>query len=141
VGPYRVQFQNKDPRGFAEFAGQLEEHSGLGAALTLRGVQMRRPALYDLRDELARMTVPMLIVTGDEDEPCLEPNLMLKRTVPSSGLVVVPSTGHTVNLEEPALFNRLVLDFVTSVDAGRWMPRDPRSIAKPNVQVKTRTGG
>jgi pimeloyl-ACP methyl ester carboxylesterase len=143
IGPYRVQFQNKDPRGFAEFARQLSEHSGLGSALTLRGVQMRRPSLYDLQAELSRVNVPMLIVTGDEDEPCLEPDLMLKRTVPSSALVVMPSTGHTVNLEEPSLFNRLVLDFITSVDSGRWTLRDPRSLAQPSVhvQVKSRTGG
>jgi pimeloyl-ACP methyl ester carboxylesterase len=140
VGPYRVQFQNKDPRGFAEFALQLAEHSGPGSALTLRGVQMRRPSLYELRSELAALTVPMLIVTGDEDEPCLEPDLMLKRTIPSSALAVLPRTGHTCNLEEPALFNALVLDFITAVEAGRWAPRDPRSVPAPYVQLKTSRG-
>jgi pimeloyl-ACP methyl ester carboxylesterase len=119
-GPTRMQYLHKDPRGFAEFAGQLAEHSGLGAALTLRGVQMRRPSLYDMTDELRRLTVPMLIMTGDEDEPCLEPDLMLKRTVPSAALAVLPSTGHTCNLEEPDLFNLLVERFITTVAAGRW---------------------
>ena len=128
-GPARVQFQNKDPRGWAEFARQLAEHSSQGSANTMRGVQRERPSLYDLHDDLTRMEIPTLLVVGDEDEGCLEANLMLKRTIPSAGLVVLPRTGHTSNLEEPELFNRLVLDFLATVDAGRWELRDPRSIS------------
>ena len=128
LGPTRVQYQDSDPRGWAEFASMLAQHSPRGAALTLRGVQMRRPSLYDMREELARLTVPTLIVTGDEDEPCLDADVMLKRTIPSSALVVLPRTGHACNLEDPALFNLLVQDFITTVDAGRWTMRDPRSV-------------
>lgn len=128
-GPARVQFQNKDPRGWEEFARQLAEHSSEGSANTMRGVQRERPSLYDLRGDLAALEVPTLLVVGDEDEGCLEANLMLKRTITSSGLAVLPRTGHTSNLEEPELFNRLVLDFLATVDAGRWTPRDPRSIS------------
>ena len=129
VGPARVQFQNKDPDGWREFAAALAEHDATGAELTMLGVQRRRPSLYDLTDELARMTTPLLIVVGDEDEGCLEPDLMLKRTVPSAGLAVLPRTGHTCNLEEPEAFNRAVADFIATVDAGRWSLRDPRSLA------------
>jgi pimeloyl-ACP methyl ester carboxylesterase len=128
LGPSRVQLQAKDPRGWAESKRWLAEHDPVGAALTLRGVQMRRPSLYDLDDQLRRLEVPTLIVTGDEDEGCLEPNLMLKRTIPSSALAVLPRTGHACNLEEPALFNRLVQDFLAAVEAGRWTLRDPRSL-------------
>src|SRR5690349_5136401 len=108
VGPARVQFQNKDPRGWAEFAAALAEHDATGAELTMLGVQARRPSLYDLTDELAQMTTPVLLVDGDEDEGCLEPGLMLKRTIPTAALVLLPRTGHTVNLEEPEAFSRLV---------------------------------
>ncbi len=129
VGPYRVQFQAKDPRGWAEFARMLAEHSATGSALTMRGVQKTRPSVWELEAELRKMTVPTLIVTGDEDEPCLEPNLFLKRTIPTAGLWVAPKTGHTVNLEEPDLFNRAIQDFWSQVEVGRWQARDPRSIA------------
>lgn len=129
VGPARVQFQNKDARGWAEFARQLAEHSDEGSTLTMRGVQRERPSLYALTDALRAMTVPTLIVTGDEDEGCLEPDLMLKRTIPSAGLAVLPRTGHTCNLEEPELFNELVLRFTTAVEQGAWGLRDPRSLA------------
>jgi pimeloyl-ACP methyl ester carboxylesterase len=129
LGPARVQFQNKDPRGWAEFVQQLSQHSGPGSAHTLRGVQMRRPSLYELTAELAEMRVPTLVVTGDEDEGSLDPDLMLKRTIPSAALAVLPRTGHACNLEEPGLFNRLVQDFITTVDSGRWTLRDPRSVS------------
>src|SRR6516164_4247495 len=68
VGPARVQFQNKNPRGWAEFAAALAEHSALGSALTMRGVQRARPSLYALRDDLAGVRTPVLLLVGDEDE-------------------------------------------------------------------------
>ncbi|HEV8564115.1 MAG TPA: alpha/beta hydrolase [Actinomycetota bacterium] len=129
VGPARVQFQNKDPRGWEEFARQLGEHSIEGSAHTMRGVQRERPSLYDLQDSLAALEVPTLLLVGDEDEGCLEANLMLKRTIPSAALTVLPRTGHTSNLEEPERFNGLVGEFIRTVDAGRWTLRDPRSVS------------
>ncbi|HEY3682516.1 MAG TPA: alpha/beta fold hydrolase [Streptosporangiaceae bacterium] len=126
-GPARVQFQDKDPRGWAEFDRNLGEHSDLGARLTMLGVQRLRPSLYDLRDELAALAVPALVVSGDEDDGCLETDVMLKRTIPASGLAVLPKTGHTINLEEPDAFNRAVGDFLTAVENGAWPRRDPRA--------------
>ena len=128
LGPARVQFQNKDPRGWRQFADMLAEHSSLGSALTMRGVQKGRPSLWDLEDDMKALTVPTLVVTGDEDDPCLAPALFMKQAIASSGLVVFPRTGHTVNLEEPDAFNRAVADFFAQVEAGRWTGRDPRSV-------------
>jgi pimeloyl-ACP methyl ester carboxylesterase len=128
-GPTRVQFMDKDPLGWAEFRDRLAAGSARGHALTLQGVQMTRPSVFELEDRLARLRVPTLVVTGDEDEPCLEPGLFMKRKIPSAGLVVIPKAGHTINLEEPEAFNRAVLDFLTAVDGGRWPPRNPASQA------------
>lgn len=127
----RVQFENKDPRGWAEFKAQLAEHSAEGSANTMRGYQKTRPSLYDLEDRLKKLIVPTLVVTGDEDEPCLDPDLFLKRTIPSAGLWVLPKCGHTINLEEPDAFNRGVADFIAKVEAGAWGLRDPRSLSAP----------
>jgi pimeloyl-ACP methyl ester carboxylesterase len=129
LGATRVQFQNKDPRGWREFRTMLAEHSPTGSALTLRGVQRRRPSLYDLAGDLKQIRLPVLLMTGDEDEPCLAPTLMLKRTIPTAALAVLPRTGHAVNLEEPGLFNQFLADFFHQVEAGRWTSRDPRSLA------------
>ncbi len=125
----RIIFQLKDPLGWEEFARQLGEHSATGSALTMRGVQARRPSIYDLENELKKMTVPTLVMVGDEDDHCLQPGIFLKKTVPACGLAVLPKSGHTLNLEEPALFNSLVADFLASVEQERWSPRDPRAIA------------
>jgi pimeloyl-ACP methyl ester carboxylesterase len=132
-GPTRVQFADKDPRGWREFAAQLAEHSAIGAALTLRGVQGRRPSVYALEAQMRQLQVPTLIVTGDEDEPCLEPGLFMKRTIPSAGLVVMPKCGHTINLEEPDAFNRIINDFLIVVEAGRWGVRNPASLSASAV--------
>ena len=93
----------------------------------MRGVQARRPSLWDLTDGMRRLHVPTLIMTGDEDDPCLEPGLLMKRTIPTAALVVFPNTGHALNLEEPDLFNQSCADFFHQVESGRWPRRDPRS--------------
>jgi pimeloyl-ACP methyl ester carboxylesterase len=129
LGPTRVQHQNKDPRGFREFADGLAGHSAVGAAMTLRGVQKRRPSLYDLAGEMAKITAPTLIMTGDEDWPCLEPGLMMKRTITTAGLVVMPNCGHAINLEEPDEYNRHIDDFLHAVELGKWPARDPRAMS------------
>jgi pimeloyl-ACP methyl ester carboxylesterase len=127
LGPTRVQFQNKNPRGWQEFADQLAGHSTPGSALTMRGVQARRPSLWELVEGMRALKVPTLIVTGDEDDPCLEPALLMKRSISTSALAVIPSSGHTLNIEEPEEFNRLLLNFLSAVDIGAWRARDPRS--------------
>ena len=131
----RVQFQNKNPRGWAAFVERLAQHSQVGAACTMRGVQGRRPSLYDLEAELRAMPVPTLVIVGDEDDHCLQPGIFLKRAIPACGLVVLPKTGHAVNLEEPDLFNHHVAEFIAAVEAGRWDRRDPR--ADPGQLIKT----
>ncbi len=129
LAPSRVQFQNKDPRGWREFADQLARNSTQGSARTMRGVQKRRPSLFDLVERMKTITAPTLVMTGDEDWPCLEPALLMKRTIMSAALVVMPNTGHTLNLEEPAAFNAHLDLFFQMVDAGRWPNRDPRALS------------
>jgi pimeloyl-ACP methyl ester carboxylesterase len=132
----RVQFEAKDPRGWREMVDWLAEHDARGAANTMRGVQARRPSLYDLEDRLRQLALPTLIVAGDEDDQTLQPGIFLKRLISASGLLVLPKTGHTINLEEPAAFNHAVAEFFAQVDAGRWLARDPR--ARPDEILRTR---
>ena len=118
-GPTRLQLLRKNPRGFEEFLAHLREHSAEGKARTLSGYQARRPSLQDFAQEFARLQIPVLLIAGDEDEPCLETTLWLKRTLPNAGLWICPNSGHAVNLEEPAAFNRNVGDFLGAVDRKR----------------------
>ena len=136
VGPTRVQFQNKNPRGWQEFRDQLAAHSALGSANTMRGVQAERPSLFDLKEAMAGITAPTLVLTGDEDWPCLLPGVMMKENIPTAALVVMANCGHTINIEEPDEFNTIVLDFLAQVDAGRWQNRDPRAVNRSILGVK-----
>jgi proline iminopeptidase len=124
-GPSRLQLELKDPRGFAEFSTQLSEHDPQGSAHMSRGFQGERPSLHDFERDIRRLTTPALIVVGDEDERCIEPGLFLKDAIPASGLMIFPKTDHAVNLEEPDLFNQVIDDFLSRVDGGGWLPRDP----------------
>lgn len=123
AGATRVQFREKDPRGWSEFLAGLKSLDPKGAALTLKGVQASRPSLFDLEEELRALSMPVLVIVGDEDEPALEPALFLKRRIRRAGLWVFPKTGHAVNAEEPALFNQSLLAFFTAVENGRWSER------------------
>ncbi len=129
----RVQFEQKDPKGWAEWRDAFAEHSHIGTAITLRNVQGKRPSLLDLKDAISALKVPVLLITGDEDDPALEVTLWLKRTLPMAGLSILPKSGHTVNLEEPALFNSLVQEFLWRVEAGAWGARDVRAQAKSTM--------
>jgi pimeloyl-ACP methyl ester carboxylesterase len=95
----------------------------------MRGVQKRRPSLFDLVDRMKTITAPALVMTGDEDWSCLEPALLMKRTIPTAALIVMPNSGHLINLEEPAAFNGHLTDFFHAVDVGAWPKRDPRALA------------
>jgi len=137
VGPARVQLQNKNPEAWHKFKRALAEHDAAGAANTMRGVQAARPSLYAMREQLQAMSTPVLILAGDEDEGSLEPSLMLKRTIPTSALQILPRTGHTLNLEEPAVFNDAVERFINAVERGEWGSRDPRATAASITGMKT----
>jgi pimeloyl-ACP methyl ester carboxylesterase len=135
-GPTRVQYENKDPRGHAEFKAMLAEHSAVGSANTQQGVQKERPSLYTLVDEMKRIHVPTLIITGDEDWPCLLPGILMKQHIPSAALSVIPNSGHAINIEEPEEYNRVVSDFLSQVESGRWPQRDPRAVSASITGMK-----
>ena len=120
-GATRQTHKRKDPRGFAEFAQMLSEHSPVGHALTMLEVQAKRPSLWELEGELKKFSLPLLVLVGDEDDWCLESSVYLKRTVPTAGLCVIPRSGHTITSEEPAAFNAALADLIANAEAGRWM--------------------
>ena len=126
-GPTRLQFKNKDPRGFAEWEENFVEHSAKGQALTMRGIQRTRPSIFELEEGMKKIGVPMLIMAGDEDDPVIESTVFMKRTIPTAGLTLFPNSGHNINQEEPEMFTDIVHNFITQADAGTWPRRDPRT--------------
>ena len=124
--PMRQAFKRKDPRGYAEFARMLAEHSAEGHAYTMLNLQLKRPTLWEMEDKLKKFSVPLLIIVGDEDEPCIDGSVFLKRTAPSAGLLMIPCTGHNVPSEEPAQFNAALAQLFALAEAGRWLAHKPR---------------
>jgi pimeloyl-ACP methyl ester carboxylesterase len=123
--PMRQALKNKDPRGYAEFARMLSEHSAEGHAHTMLNLQLKRPTLWEMETDLKKFSVPLLIIVGDEDEPCIDGSVYLKRTAPTAGLLVIPRTGHNVPTEEPAAFNAALADLFAAAEAGRWLAHKP----------------
>jgi pimeloyl-ACP methyl ester carboxylesterase len=117
-GPTRVQFMEKDPVGWREFRDRLAAGSAR-TRLTCRGGIVPRSTWTTSR----QLSVPTLVVTGDEDEPCLG-RLFMKQKIWRrrwwSSQVGTPSASRA-GLQPGGP------DFLTAVDTGRWTPRHPES--------------
>lgn len=116
----RASFKRKDPRGFAEFLRYAGEHDAQACAHLARNVISRRKTVPEVEARLKALRMPTLIVVGDEDTPCVAPSLLMRQWIPHAGLLVVPACGHTVNIEEPGLFNLHMAEFLAAVEASRW---------------------
>jgi pimeloyl-ACP methyl ester carboxylesterase len=123
--PTRQSHKYKDPRGYADFARMLSEHSAQGHALTMTMLQSRRPTLWDMEAELRKFSVPLLVIVGDEDETCLDGSVFLKRTAPTAGLLVIPRSGHTITSEEPGAVNAALAELFAAAEGGRWLAHKP----------------
>jgi pimeloyl-ACP methyl ester carboxylesterase len=80
--------------------------------------------LFEREAEIRAIAAPVLVIAGDEDDSTLELAIFLKRTIPRCGLLMLPRTGHTINLEEPAAFNAALQDFLLAVEHGGWSEQD-----------------
>jgi pimeloyl-ACP methyl ester carboxylesterase len=76
-------------RAAVEAAGD----ASVGLANTLRGVQLRRPTMYELEGRLRELRVPRLVIVGEEDTPALDASRFLANTIPDATLTVLPRTG------------------------------------------------
>jgi pimeloyl-ACP methyl ester carboxylesterase len=123
--PMRQSFKNKDPRGWAEFAKMLSEHSAEGHAHTMLNLQLKRPTLWEMEDDLKKYSVPLLVLVGDEDDQCLDGSVFIKRTAPTAQLQVVARSGHTIPSEDPAATNAALAELFSAAEAGRWLSHKP----------------
>ena len=119
--PMRHTFEAKNPVNFAEFEKILAGLSPEGAALTMLNLQRDRPTLWDMEAALRDFSPPLLVLVGDEDHPCLDGSLFLKRTAPTAALQIVPRTGHTITMEEPDIVNAALRDYFAAATDGSWM--------------------
>lgn len=120
AAPQRQALRIKDPRAWDEFIGIIRDLSPEGAALSMLHVLGTRKPIFELREEIAALRMPVLVMVGDQDSPAFEPMLFVHQHARHGGLAVFPCTGHTLPVEEPELFNLLADQFLSAVDCGRW---------------------
>jgi len=119
--PTRLPLKNKNIQKWKEFRNALASHSSIGSALTFRGIQGQRPTIYQRTTQLRNLMIPTLIICGDSDTPCINPSVFMKQNIPKAGLAMFPLTGHTLNVEEPMLFNSTLANFMTAVESDTWL--------------------
>ena len=69
--------------------------------------------LLDMPRRLCAIRIPTLLLVGDHDSPVIRVIVdTLGSRIPSSAVVVIRGSGHMVNMERPADFNRVVLHFL-----------------------------
>lgn len=120
AAPQRQALRTKDPRAWDEFIAIIRSMSKPGSELSLRNVLLTRKPVTELEQGIKGLKMPVLVMVGDQDTPAFEPSLFVHKHAPHSGLAVFPFTGHTLPVEEPALFNALADQFLAAVDSGRW---------------------
>jgi 3-oxoadipate enol-lactonase len=70
---------------------------------------------------LGELACPVLVVVGDADDPAIRTvSERIAAEAPRAQLVVVPSVGHMLSLEEPAAFAELLTGFLADVASGRF---------------------
>jgi pimeloyl-ACP methyl ester carboxylesterase len=63
-------------------------------------------------DGLGSIKVPTLVIVGDQDQPFVAPCEYMAKKIPGARLEVIPGAGHSSNLDQPAIFNRVLGDFL-----------------------------
>ena len=76
-----------------------------------------RPLEPPAARRLAEIRVPTLVVAGDLDQPAtVAAARLLEVSVQGARRVVMPGTAHLPNMERPAEFNEIVLEFLHGLD-------------------------
>jgi len=74
---------------------------------------MRSLVLYDSREKVKYLTLPVLVITGANDgtvPPAAQTELA--KLIPNAKQVEIPDAGHAVNVDQPGLFNQHLLAFL-----------------------------
>jgi len=113
TNPSRAQLQS-NPQFLENWRAQFLMTSPEAYIYCSRGLGARKPLL----DELTKVSVPTLIICGENDEPFVEPSRRMHQAIPGSELAMLAGSGHTPQIEVPAEFNRVLLGFLSKVHEG-----------------------
>jgi pimeloyl-ACP methyl ester carboxylesterase len=105
-------------RLLAERPGYREEGDRklLGSAPAMYASMLGRMVdQADRLQHLAELSVPTLVMVGEQDRPFLRPSEAMATAVPGARLEVVPDAGHSPQFENPAAWRAVMLDFLATV--------------------------
>jgi 3-oxoadipate enol-lactonase len=75
-------------------------------------------AELDLRPELGRVTVPVLVLVGEHDEATPSPmSIELAAGLPNAHLEIIPGCAHVPQLQSPEIFLEMIGDFLPASQA------------------------
>lgn len=95
--PSEVRVRAERP-GYVEFAdGKV--HRCSGAMYAAMGMELT--SRHDRLDDLTSLTMPTLVIVGDEDRLMLAPSHRMAAAIPGAELVVVPDAAHSPQFENP----------------------------------------
>ncbi len=86
-----------------------------GLARAARGMLTQSDAR--VINSLPAITVPALVVAGANDKPFLAATDYMAAKIPGAQKIIIPDAGHSVNLDQPELFNRAVVGFLDRLAA------------------------
>ena len=72
---------------------------------------------WDITDRLAEINVPTLLVSGQYDEATPYMVGEIHKRIPGAQWHLFPESSHMPHIEEPALFKRVVCDFLDAATA------------------------
>jgi len=104
-----------DPKAAALIRQGFLEHNPTALASILRQVLADLPEPGLLKQQLAALAIPTLVVVGSEDAESLAPCQALAELIPNAELVIVPGAGHVVNLADPTRFNQALASFFDKI--------------------------
>jgi pimeloyl-ACP methyl ester carboxylesterase len=81
-----------------------------GLVKAARGMLTQRDP--NVLNSLPTISVPTLVLVGADDTPFLAASDYMAAKIPGAVKVVIPNAGHAANIDQPAAFNRAVLDFL-----------------------------
>ena len=92
---------------------QAVHRSAQGLAHAARGMLAQEGS--QVIDGLATIRVPTLIIVGDQDQPFVAPSEYMAKKIPGARLAVIPGAGHSSNLDQPEVFNRVLREFLAGL--------------------------
>ena len=72
--------------------------------------------------ELKALTMPVLVMQGDDDGVRIEHSVAVAKAIPDAQLAVVPGTSHALPIEKPGLVNQLLADFLSDQQTPKYLP-------------------